>query len=148
MKIENMRSAKPQVLPEREMAERLEKTDGPFSSDLLKAQDVASKERLNTLLEQITDQGQRLGEVPTYAELKTYREYVRNFLAEVVGRAYTLQSQTGWDRHGRQKMYAIIKEIDQHLSGLAEDVRYGQERQIAIMAKQDAIRGLLVDLYT
>ena len=86
--------------------------------------------------------------MPTYAELKAYRELVRSFLSEAVGRAYTLQSQTGWDRHGRQKMYAIVKEIDQHLAALAEDVRHGQERQLQIMGRLDAIRGMLVDLYS
>jgi uncharacterized protein YaaR (DUF327 family) len=30
---------------------------------------------------------------------------------------------------------------------LTEDVRHGQERQLEIMAKQDAIRGMLVDMY-
>ncbi|HMM20768.1 MAG TPA: YaaR family protein [Selenomonadales bacterium] len=148
MKINNMRSTNPQVIPERETPGRAERSSGQFAADLRKVQDDVSLERLNSLLEQITAQGNRLGYAPTYAELKSYRELVRSFLAEVVGRAYTLQSQTGWDRHGRQKMYATIKEIDNQLTGLAEDVRAGQERQLAIMDRLDAIRGMLVDLYS
>lgn len=148
MKINNMRSTNPQVIPERETPGRPERSSGQFAADLRKVEDDVSLERLNGLLEQITNQGKRLGYAPTYSELKSYRELVRSFLAEVVGRAYTLQSQTGWDRHGRQKMYATIKEIDKQLTGLAEDVRAGQERQLAIMDRLDAIRGMLIDLYS
>ncbi len=148
MKINNMRSSNTRPIADRETVGKTERPEGQFAADLLKSQDTMSKERLGALLEQITAQGKRLGEVPTYAELKAYRELVRSFLGEVVGRAYTLQSQTGWDRQGRQKLYSTIKEIDQHLTGLAEDVRHGQERQLEIMSKLDAIRGMLVDLYT
>jgi uncharacterized protein YaaR (DUF327 family) len=124
------------------------KSGGQFATDLLRTQDALSKERLDALLNQITEQGKRLGEVPTYAELKAYKELVRSFLGEAVGRAYTLQSETGWDRHGRQKMYSTIKEIDRQLTGVAEDIRQGQAHQLDIMAKMDAIRGMLVDLYS
>lgn len=148
MKVNNLRSTNSPPLGDRETVGKSDRSGSEFSADLLKNQETLSRERLNDLLGKITDQGKKLGQVPTYSELKSYRELVRSFLGEVVGRAYSLQSQTGWDRQGRQKMYSIIKEVDQHLAGLGEDVRVGQERQLDIMAKLDAIRGLLVDLYS
>lgn len=147
MKINKMGSANPQLLPEHEVGTRTEKNSNFFAADLRQVQDGQSKERLNGLLEDITKQGKRLGQVPTYSELKAYRELVRKFIGEAVGRMYTLQSQSGWDRYGRQKMYTTIKQIDQTLADLTEDVRHGQDRQLEIMAKQDAIRGMLVDMY-
>lgn len=148
VKINSLRSAGSPVVADRETVGRPDRAGGAFAADMTKAQDNLSHEKLKELLDQITAQGKRLGEVPTYAELKAYRELVRSFLAEAVGRAYTLQSQSGWDRHGRQKMYAIVKEIDQQLAELTEDVRHGQERQLQIMGRLDAIRGMLVDLYS
>lgn len=147
MKINKMGSPNPQLLVEHEVGNRTEKTNSFFATDLRQAEDGQSKERLSALLEEITKQGKRLGQVPTYSELKTYRELVRRFVGEAVGRMYSLQSQTGWDRYGRQKMYTTIKKIDDKLSELTEDVRHGQERQLEIMDKQDAIRGMLVDMY-
>ena len=147
VKINNVRSGSTPVLSERDTTGRAERAGGPFTADLTKAEDTLSQEKLGEMLAKIDEQGKRLGEMPTYAELKAYRELVRSFLAEAVGRAYTLQSQTGWDRHGRQKMYAVVKEIDQQLAELTEDVRQGQERQLQIMGRLDAIRGMLVDLY-
>ncbi|MDD4600095.1 hypothetical protein SDC9_14758 [bioreactor metagenome] len=147
MKINNLGSANPQPLIEHDTNIRAGKSANFFAADLRQAEDGQSKERLNALLDEITKQGKRLGQVPTYSELKTYRELVRRFVGEAVGQMYNLQSHTGWDRHGRQKMYTIIKQIDDKLAGLTEDVRHGQERQLEIMAKQDAIRGMLVDMY-
>lgn len=148
MKVNNIRSSNPPAVSDRDVSGKTEKVANQFAADLLKNQDALSKERLNALMEQITAQGKKLGEVPTYSELKAYRELVRSFLGEVVGRAYAHQSQAGWDRQGRQKMYSTIKEIDHQLAALAEDVRQGQERQLDILARLDNIRGMLVDMYT
>jgi hypothetical protein len=148
MKVNNVRSPNSPKVDNRDGAGKSERPSGQFAADLLNSQDSMSKERLGELLAQITEQGKKLSQTPTYAELKSYREMVRNFLGEVVGRAYALQSQTGWDRRGRQKMYTTIKEIDKHMTDLAEDVRQGQGRQLDILAKLDSIRGMLVDLYS
>lgn len=147
MKINKMGSSNPPLPIERDGVGRTERTGDPFALNLAKSQDEQAKERLTELLDKITDQGKRLTLVPTFGELKAYRELVREFLGEAVGRMYTLQSNTGWDRHGRQKMFTTIKQIDDTLAGLTEDVRLGQERQLNIMSKLDAIRGMLVDLY-
>jgi hypothetical protein len=60
---------------------------------------------------------------------------------------YTLNSQSGWDRMGRQKVYTSVRKIDKKLEEMAEDIRLGQADQLSIIAKQDAIRGMLVDIY-
>jgi uncharacterized protein YaaR (DUF327 family) len=45
-------------------------------------------------------------------------------------------------------MYTTIKKIDHELTELTEDIRQGQERQFAIVARLDGIRGMLVDIYS
>lgn len=147
MKINNLGPAQLPVVSERDTSARTDKSLGHFASDLLKNQDGQSRERMTELLTAIDNHGKRLGEVPTYSELKKYREVVRQFIGEAVGRMYTLQSQQGWDRSGRQKVYTIIKKVDETLESLSEDVRQGQERKLDIMAKHDSVRGMLVDLY-
>ena len=147
MKINKMGTSNPPLLVDRDNSGRVEKSSDPFAVNLAKSKDGQTKERLAKLLEAITDQGKRLTLVPTFSELKSYRELVREFLGEAVGSMYSLQSQAGWDRQGRQKIFTTIKQIDDTLAGLTEDVRIGQERQLNIMNKMDAIRGMLVDLY-
>jgi len=147
VKINTLGPAQLPILPERETGPRVDKSLGHFASDLLKNQDGQSREKMTALLTAVDYHGKRLGEVPTYSELKKYREVVRQFVGEAVGRMYTLSSQQGWDRSGRQKVYTIIKKVDATLESLSEDVRQGQERQLDILAKHDALRGMLVDLF-
>ncbi|MEN6413812.1 MAG: YaaR family protein [Veillonellales bacterium] len=147
MKINNVGAANAPLRAEHELAGKPGQIMNRFAADLLQTQDGQYKGRMKALLDEISKQGVKLGQVPTYAELKTYREMVRKFVGEAVGRMYTVQSQSGWDRQGRQKLYTTIRQIDDQLAGLTEDVRNGQERQLEIMARQDAIRGMLVDIY-
>lgn len=147
MKVNNLGTPIPSLAVERESGTKIEKHTEDFALNLAKSKDDRYKERLNELLQAITDKGKKLSLVPSFGELKSYRELVREFLGETVGRMYSLQSQSGWDRQGRRKMFSIIKEIDTTLASLTEDVRQGQERQLEIMGKVDAIRGMLIDLY-
>ncbi|MDF2568568.1 MAG: hypothetical protein K0R55_172 [Sporomusa sp.] len=148
MKINKFGMGTQPVVAERELSGKTEKTGDYFSADLLKTQEKQSTERLQGLLAEIDESGARLSSMPTYGELKAYRELVRKFIGEAVSRMYTVEARAGWDRHGRQKMFTTIRQIDAKLAEMAEDVRTGQDRQLSIMSKHDAVRGMLVDLYT
>ena len=80
--------------------------------------------------------------------MKAYRDLVKKFMTEAVGSMYDLESNTGWDRKGRQKVYTLVKKIDAEMEELTEYVRHGQEKQLNILEKLGSIRGMLVDLYT
>ncbi len=148
MQINKMGAPKQQIFSERESLSKVDRTDLQFSSEYKKSGEQISYTLLNDLMNKIDDQGKRLGLIPTYSELKAYRNKVREFLSEAVGRMYLVNTENSWDYMGRRKMYTSIKKIDEHLAGLTEEVRQGQSRQISIMEKVDAIRGLLVDMYT
>lgn len=143
-----MGAPKQQILSERESLSKSDKTEVQFSSEYKKSGEQISHTLLNELMAKIDEQGKRLGLIPTYSELKAYRNRVREFLSEAVSRMYLVNNESSWDYMGRRKMYTSIKKIDEHLAGLTEDIRQGQSRQISIMEKVDAIRGLLVDMYT
>ncbi|WP_093796194.1 YaaR family protein [Sporomusa acidovorans] len=148
MKVNNVGVSNQPVLADRDQANKSERTGDYFAADLLKSQEAQSTERMQQLLTQIDESGRRLSQMPTYGELKSYRELIRKFIGEAVSQAYSLEARTGWDRHGRQKLYTTIRKIDEKLAEMTEDVRVGQERQLSIMAKHDAVRGMLVDLFT
>lgn len=147
MKIDNMGAHSSILVAEHDASSKIGKKDKRFSAELSHKQDEYSLERLNELLEKIDKQGAKLTQTPTYSELKAYRDLVKTFIGEAVSRMYTTQSQTGWDRQGRQKVYTTVKKVDETLASMAEDIRLGQESKLDIVAKQDAIRGMLVDLY-
>ncbi len=132
---------------ERDTIDHAQQPQKPFGAELAKSVDDNYRERLDKLLEKINEQGAKLSQNPTYGELRSYRNMVRSFIGEAVNRSYTLEAKLGWDNRGRQKMYSVIKKVDDELAGLTEDVRVGQERQLSIMERLGAIRGMLVDLY-
>lgn len=106
-----------------------------------------SREQLQQMLDKIDEQGQRLTKTPTYDELKSYRGLIKNFVGTVVSQMYSVNTQAGWDRMGRQKVYTTVRKIDRELENMAEKIRLGQTKQLDIVASHDAIRGMLVDLY-
>ena len=138
-----------QSLPaDAESRNKIESSQRGFAVDLSKEANQQTRQRLEELMGKIQEQGKRLGQTPTFSELKSYRELVKKFMSEAVGQMYDVESGTGWDRRGRQKAYTLVKTVDEKLESLTEDVRQGQERQLAILEKLDSIRGMLVDLYT
>lgn len=127
---------------------RVGKTGAEFSSELTDQEDSMSREELKRLLDKIDEQGAKLTNTPTFDELKEYRNLVKTFVSEAVSRMYSIHSQSGWDRMGRQKVYTTVRKIDKELEDMAEKIRLGQADSLSIVAGQDAIRGMLVDLYS
>ena len=124
-----------------------QRSDADFGAELQDQHASFSKHQLQELLKKIDEQGARLTNTPTYDELKAYRDLVKDFIDEAVGRMYQLHVQAGWDRMGRQKVYTTVRKIDQKLEELAEKIRLGQTGAMDIAASHDAIRGMLIDLY-
>lgn len=121
--------------------------EGDFASQLEDQQGDVTREQLQQMLEQIDEQGEKLTKTPTYDELKAYRSLIKNFVGTVVAQMYSVNTQAGWDRMGRQKVYTTVRKIDRELENMAEKIRLGQTKQLDIVASHDAIRGMLVDLY-
>ena len=120
-----------------ETGHRAASLDSDFASELEDQQDSMTREQLQ----------QMLTNTPTYDELKSYRSLMRNVVGTVVSQMYAVNTQAGWDRMGRQKVYTTVRKIDRELESMAEKIRLGQTKQLDIVASHDAIRGMLVDLY-
>ena len=133
---------------ERAMSGRIAGADTSFSAELNDQERSLTREELEQLLKKIDEQGARLTNTPTYDELKSYRTLVNDFVGEAISRMYSLHSSAGWDRLGRQKAYTTVRRIDEELEAMAEHIRLGQADPLTIVAGQDAIRGMLVDLYS
>jgi len=148
LRVDKSQSRSRSVASEPETRHKVATPQQGFSVDLSKESDQQVRAHLEELLGKIQQQGKRLGQTPTFSELKSYRELVKKFMSEAVGQMYDVESGVGWDRRGRQKAYTLVRKVDETLESLTEDVRSGQEKQLDILAKMDSIRGMLVDMYT
>ena len=124
-------------------------TDGTFKFML--ASNIAESElqaRLNTLMEEITMQGERLYKKRDVKDMRHYRGLIKEFLNEVVTHSHSFTRENFLDRRGRHRVYGIIRLIDENLDQLAQELMKDEKDNLAILSKIGEIRGLLLDIFT
>lgn len=119
-----------------------------FSEQMFRVRGDIIKEKLENLLKDITEQGKKLSETLNIKDLKRYKELIRGFLNEAVNKMYRLKEEAGWDRRGRHKIYTVIQSVDRELENLTGMMLAEQKDKVAILAKLDEIRGMLLDIYS
>lgn len=144
IKVDQVQSAQT-VQPARETAP----VDGSFKFTL--ASHVAEAElqaRLQSLMEEITMQGERLYKRRDVRDMKRYRSLIKEFMGEVVSRSHSFARENFLDKRGRHRVYGIIRLIDENLDELAKELVKDEEDNLTILNKIGEIRGLLLDIFT
>jgi uncharacterized protein YaaR (DUF327 family) len=114
-------------------------------SDIMQQQDEkVSQEQLTKMMEQISQQGDRLSKSMTVRELRQYKLLIKQFLEETARRGVHMRETRGWDRRGRSKRYKLLEEIDKELLNLADEMLEFEQGRIDILHKIGEIRGLLI----
>ena len=106
------------------------------------------QEKLNSMMEQITVQGDKISKHMDIKDMKKYRELVKGFLNEVVSRSHEFSRENFLDRRGRHRVYGIVRLVDKNLDALAGELVKDEKDHLAIISKIDDIRGLLLDIST
>jgi len=106
------------------------------------------QEKLNSMMEQITVQGDKISKHMDIKDMKKYRELVKRFLNEVVSRSHEFSRENFLDRRGRHRVYGIVRLVDKNLDDLAGELVKDEKDHLAIISKIDDIRGLLLDIST
>lgn len=115
--------------------------------DVMVQQDAQrSQEQLQTKLQDIHRQGDRLAKNMTVRELMLYRQMVKSFLEDTIKRGVGLKEVRGFDRRGRVKRYKLLDEIDATLVSMAEELLETEEGRIELLNKIGEIRGILINL--
>ena len=65
------------------------------------------QEKLNSMMEEITVQGDKISKHMDIKDMKKYRELVKGFLNEVVSRSHEFSRENFLDRRGRHRVYGI-----------------------------------------
>lgn len=132
-----------------EQVKQSQPTDGSFKFTLAShVQEAELQARLNTLMEEITMQGERLAKRRDIKDMKHYRGLIKDFLNEVVTRSHSFTRENFLDRRGRHRVYGIIRLIDENLDQLAQELMKDEKDNLSILNKIGEIRGLLLDIFT
>ena len=123
--------------------------DGSFKFTLASAIDDAQLQaKVDGLLEDIIAQGNRIAQHMDIRDMKRYRGMIKELLNEVVFRSHKFSRENFLDRKGRHRVYGIIRLVDETLDSLAKELIKDEKDHLAILAKIDDIRGLLLDIST
>lgn len=121
-------------------------TSAQFQDALQASTAATGRERLQELLQKVTDQGEALAGRMDIVELRKYRQLVSDFLGEAMNETYTGDKQSSFDARGRYKEYSTVRKVNAELEKLTARVLNDQKDNLAILEQLGVIRGLLVDM--
>ena len=98
------------------------------------------QEKLGNMMQEITEQGEKIAKHMDIKDMRKYRQLVKDFLNEVVNRSHKFSRENFLDRRGRHRVYGIVKLVDKNLDELAGELVKEEKNHIEI------IRGLLLDI--
>ena len=110
--------------------------------------DAELQARVDALMEDIVEQGNRIAQHMDIHDMKRYRGLIKEFLNEVVYRSHKFSRENFLDRRGRHRVYGIIKLIDSNLDELASELVADEKDHISILGMIGEIKGLLLDILT
>jgi len=123
--------------------------DGLFKFTLVSnIEEKDLQRRLTSMMQDITDQGDKIAKHMDIKDMKRYRELVKGFLNEVVNRSHEFSRENFLDKRGRHRVYGIVKLVDKNLGDLADELVKDEQEHLEIVGKIDDIRGLLLDVST
>ena len=121
---------------------------GEFRHQLKMAEDAGYEQYLKDLVDEIARQGERLAERVDIRELKIYKKLIAEFLDLAVGKSKKFSKRNLLDRRGRHRVFAIVKNINEEVERLTQDVLNGEKDNLKLLQRLADIRGLILDLFT
>lgn len=124
-------------------------TDGSFKFTLVSTiEETELAERLNTMMGEITEQGEKIKKRRDIRDMRRYRSLIKDFMNEVVGRSHKFTRENFLDRRGRHRVYGMVRLVNEKLDMLASELIKDEQDMLTIMNTVDEIRGLLLDIFT
>ncbi len=124
-------------------------SDGSFRFALLSSlEENELQSHLSLMMEEITQQGNKLGKRMDVRDLQEYKKLIREFINEIAAHTHQFSRENFLDRKGRHRVYGIVKRINETLDELAEELLAEERDNISILNKIDEIRGLILDIFT
>jgi len=121
--------------------------DESFKFTLLgQVEESELKDKLNSMIESITEQGNKIAKHMDITDMRKYRESIKSFMNEIVNNSHKFSRENFLDRRGRHRVYGIVKRVDGNLDDLAQELLKEEKNHMNILDKVDEIRGLLLDM--
>ena len=146
MKVERRRTQAGAPFAGRQAAWRGEARATAFQ-DELRLREAAHEQAVDRAIADVDAAAARLRSELTLEALREYKEALRKAMAAALARTYTVQTETGFARGGRRRLLYVVRVLDAKLEELTRLMMARERDTLAIAARLDEIRGLLLDLY-
>lgn len=118
-----------------------------FNAQFRTARLTQARTQLDQLLGRIDALGRDLAERMTMANLRAYRQAVREFLQTVQEAAVQVETETEWDYQSwEQRTLTIVRKVNAELEALADDLVEQEQGRMRLLERLGEIKGLLLDL--
>lgn len=117
-----------------------------FQQVVRREQQRLHENELNRLIKDITTQGERLAKSRTFKDLARYKSLVKSFIKEAVQFGLELKEERSWSMNGDSRKLMIVKEVDEKLIQLTDDLLNQEKESIDILGLIGEIKGLLINL--
>jgi hypothetical protein len=118
-----------------------------FSQALFHATQATAHRALDQIMDELARQGERLAATQNFEELEKYKGLVSEFLKKATQGIGKLAFSDGGAPGQSARVHILLKKVDAGLESLTREVLSKQSTPIAILARLDQIRGMLLDLY-
>lgn len=105
-------------------------------------------ERLTRKMQEIEEQGKKLGDTQSVEHLRKYKKLVKDFLDDAVKNGLQLEEHRGFNHRGSSKVYKLVKEVDKKLVDLTNAVLDKEDKSIRLLGMIGEIQGMLINIYT
>lgn len=115
-----------------------------FSQNFNFARDKRSDEELKRIQEDIKKKGSRLAITKSYADVRAYKNLIKEYLNSVLQHMYNIKKDISF---WQTQYFITVDTIDQKLEELTEMLLKEEKDNLAIAGTIDEISGLVLDIY-
>lgn len=119
-----------------------------FTKVMEQKQSEIQKEKMNQLLQEIEQQGIKLSESRTVEHLRQYKKLIKQFLQHAVQNGLELSEDCGFNSRGSLKIYRLVKEVDQKLIELTNEILDKEKEGLRTLQLIGEIKGMLINIYS
>ncbi|AUS12264.1 YaaR family protein [Bacillus stercoris] len=105
-------------------------------------------DQLTRLLSDIEAFGKRLTKSRNFKDLARFKGLVKRFVKEAVDSGLSHETSKSFDLYGNSRTLGLVKEIDEKLIQLTEEMMDQEQSAIDLLERIGEIKGLLINLYT
>lgn len=115
--------------------------------DALRLTELEREAELDQALTDVDEAAERLRQEADLPALHRYKLALKAAFAAATRNAYKVHVEAGFGAGGRRRLLYVVRVVDEKLAELAELLVEQERDNVAIAARLDEIRGLLLDFY-